>query len=183
MLQASHPRPASRPWSLWNGQGLREAEDAQTGAVALLGTGCRLSQVPLLAERRGGRTDLAGVFRMALDRPAGMPAGRSSAIRKTPARSVRPPRRSASRGTWESRHPVPSKATAPVWASSASRRPWPFHKDQGREAGRGWDACSKSAFSSMVVTGPTDVGVKDRGRVRRGLSAPASDQACCRGWI
>src|ERR1700749_497216 len=51
-------------------EGPGEADDAQTGAVALLGMGPALENV--LAQRRGGRTDLAGVFADALDRPAGV---------------------------------------------------------------------------------------------------------------
>ena len=48
-------------------EGTGEAEDAQTGAVALLGMRPALQN--LLAERRGRRADLAGVFPDALDRP------------------------------------------------------------------------------------------------------------------
>src|ERR1700722_12596102 len=47
-----------------------ETHDAETGAVALLGMGPGLED--LLAERRGRRADLAGVFPDALDRPAGV---------------------------------------------------------------------------------------------------------------
>src|SRR3974377_373401 len=47
-----------------------EADDAETGAIALLGMGPALED--LLAERRGRRADLAGVFPDALDRPAGI---------------------------------------------------------------------------------------------------------------
>ena len=47
-----------------------ETHDAETGAIALLGMGPVLQD--LLAQRRGRRADLAGVFPDALDRPAGV---------------------------------------------------------------------------------------------------------------
>ena len=51
-------------------EGAGEADDAETGAVALLGMGPALED--LLAERRRRRADLAGVFPDAFDRPAGV---------------------------------------------------------------------------------------------------------------
>src|SRR6202041_2688363 len=47
-----------------------ETHDAETGAVALLGMGSAFQD--LLAQGRGRRADLAGVFPDALDRPAGV---------------------------------------------------------------------------------------------------------------
>src|SRR5271169_2801399 len=57
-LEARHAKGAGKP------------DDAETGAVALLGMGPALEN--LLAERRRRRADLAGVFPDALDRPAGV---------------------------------------------------------------------------------------------------------------
>src|SRR6516165_1711312 len=51
-------------------EGAGEADDPQTGAVALLGM--RPAFEDLLAERSRGRADLASVFPNALDRPAGI---------------------------------------------------------------------------------------------------------------
>src|SRR6516164_6761084 len=51
-------------------EGSGEADDAQTGAIALLGMGPALQD--LLAQRRRCGTDLVGVFANALDRPAGI---------------------------------------------------------------------------------------------------------------
>ena len=51
-------------------EGAGEADDAETGAVALLGMGPALED--LLAERRRRRADLPGVVPDALDRPAGV---------------------------------------------------------------------------------------------------------------
>src|ERR1700751_1279012 len=47
-----------------------ETHNAETGAVALLGMGSAFQD--LLAQGRGRRADLAGVFPDALDRPAGV---------------------------------------------------------------------------------------------------------------
>src|ERR1700733_975600 len=57
-LEARHAKGADKP------------DDAETGAIALLGMGPAFEN--LLAERRGRRADLAGVFPDALDRPAGV---------------------------------------------------------------------------------------------------------------
>src|SRR5271157_423427 len=51
-------------------KGTGKPDDAETGAIALLGMGPGLEDV--FAERRGRRADLAGVFPDALDRPAGV---------------------------------------------------------------------------------------------------------------
>src|SRR5271165_6419266 len=50
--------------------GADETDDAEAGAIALLGMGPGLED--LLAQRRGRLADLAGVFPDALDRPAGV---------------------------------------------------------------------------------------------------------------
>src|ERR1700691_2103616 len=51
-------------------KGTGKTNDAETGAIALLGMRPALEDV--LAQRRGRRADLAGVFPDALDRPAGV---------------------------------------------------------------------------------------------------------------
>ena len=62
-------------------EGPGEADDAQTGAIALLGMGPAFED--LLAQRRGRRADLAGVFADALDRPAGVaPVARGHVLGK-----------------------------------------------------------------------------------------------------
>ena len=61
-------------------EGAGEANNAETGAIALLGMGPALED--LLAERRRGRADLAGVVPDALDRPAGIaPMARGHVLR------------------------------------------------------------------------------------------------------
>src|SRR5277367_3523523 len=51
-------------------KGADKPDDAETGAIALLGMGPAFEN--LLAERRGRRADLTGVFPDTLDRPAGV---------------------------------------------------------------------------------------------------------------
>ena len=48
----------------------RDGLDAETSAIPLLGMGPGFQD--LLAQGRGRRADLSGVFRVALDRPAGV---------------------------------------------------------------------------------------------------------------
>ena len=61
-------------------KGADEPDDAETGAIALLGMGPGLED--LLAERRSRRADLAGVVPDALDRPAGIaPMARGHVLR------------------------------------------------------------------------------------------------------
>ena len=63
-------RPLGGGFDARRAVGAGEPDDAETGAIALLGMGPALED--LLAQRRGRRADLAGVFPDALDRPAGV---------------------------------------------------------------------------------------------------------------